>query len=236
NTIKTDYLRPAVTIAYRQPVVTVLIFGAPGMVGQGVLRQCLADADVGVVQTVGRTPSGAQSPKLREIVHRDLANYQPIEPQLAAFDACFFCLGVSSAGMTEEDYGRVTYDVTLAAAQTLCRLNPQMTFVYVSGAGTDRSETSRTMWARVKGRTENDLLRLPFKAAYMFRPGIIQPLEGIRSKTPSYRILYSVMKPLLPLLRTLFPNRVLTTRQMGLAMLFVAKHGFPRAILESKDI
>jgi uncharacterized protein YbjT (DUF2867 family) len=212
--------------------VNVLIFGATGMVGQGVLRECLADPDVRVMQTIGRTPTGVQNSKLREIVHGDLANYQSVEPQLSGFDACFFCLGVSSSGMTEQEYGRLTYDVSLAAAQTLCHLNPQMTFVYVSGACTDSSEKGRTMWARVKGRTENGLLRLPLKAAYMFRPGIIQPLEGIRSKTPSYRILYSLTKPSLPILRVLSPDHVLTTRQIGLAMLSVAK----RSILESKDI
>jgi uncharacterized protein YbjT (DUF2867 family) len=216
--------------------VNILIFGATGMVGQGVLRECLADPDVRVVQTIGRTPTGAQDSKLREIIHGDLTNYQSIEPQLTGFDACFFCLGVSSSGMTEQGYGRLTYDVTLAAAQTLCRLNPQMTFVYVSGAGTNSSEKGRTMWARVKGRTENGLLRLPLKAAYMFRPALIQALEGIRSKTSSYRVLYSLTKPLLPVLRALFPNHVLTTRQIALAMLSVAKRGFPRSILESKDI
>jgi uncharacterized protein YbjT (DUF2867 family) len=216
--------------------VNILIFGATGMVGQGVLRECLADSDVRVVQTIGRTPTRAQNSKLREIVHGDLTNYQSVEPQLTGFDACFFCLGVSSSGMTEQDYGRLTYDVTLAAAQTLFRLNPQMTFVYVSGAGTDSSEKGRTMWARVKGRTENGLLRLPFNAVYMFRPGMIQPLEGLRSKTPSYRVLYTLTKPLLPILRALFPNHVLTTRQIGLAMLSVAKRGFPQSILESKDI
>jgi len=206
------------------------------MVGQGVLRECLADPDVRVVQTIGRTPTRAQNSKLREIVHGDLTNYQSVEPQLTGFDACFFCLGVSSGGMTEQDYGRLTYDVTLADAETLFRLNPEMTFVYVSGAGTDSSEKGRTMWARVKGRTENGLLRLPFNAVYMFRPGMIQPLEGLRSKTPSYRVLYTLTKPLLPILRALFPNHVLTTRQIGLAMLSVAKRGFPQSILESKDI
>jgi uncharacterized protein YbjT (DUF2867 family) len=216
--------------------VNILIFGATGMVGQGVLRECLADPDVRVVQTIGRTPTRAQNSKLREIVHGDLTNYQSVEPQLTGFDACFFCLGVSSGGMTEQDYGRLTYDVTLAAAETLFRLNPEMTFVYVSGAGTDSSEKGRTMWARVKGRTENGLLRLPFNAVYMFRPGMIQPLEGLRSKTPSYRVLYTLTKPLLPILRALFPNHVLTTRQIGLAMLSVAKRGFPQSILESKDI
>jgi uncharacterized protein YbjT (DUF2867 family) len=206
------------------------------MVGQGVLRECLADAEVRFVQIVGRTSSSEQNPKLREVVHQDLFHYQGIEASLSGFDACFFCLGVSSSGMTEQDYERVTYGITLAAAETLCRLNPQMTFVYVSGAGTDSSERGRSMWARVKGKTENALLRLPFAAAYMFRPGIIQPLEGIRSKTRAYRVLYAIAKPLLPILKRAFPDHVLTTAEIGQAMLMVAKRGYARGVLESKDI
>src|SRR5580698_7589629 len=167
----------------------VLLFGATGMVGQGVLRECLVDPDVQVVQTVGRTAAGTANPKLRELIRSDLWNYRSVENELAGFDACFFCLGVSSSGMTEADYERVTYGITLAAAETLSRLNPLMTFIYVSGAGTDSSERGKTMWARVKGKTENALFRLPFKGAYMFRPGVIQPLYGASSKTASYRIL-----------------------------------------------
>jgi uncharacterized protein YbjT (DUF2867 family) len=216
--------------------MNVLLFGATGMVGQGVLRECLQDPNVLLVQTVGRTATGVQHPKLREVVHQDLWHYEAIEANLSGFDACFFCLGVSSSGMTEEDYERVTYGITRAAAETLCRLNPQMTFIYVSGAGTDSSERGRTMWARIKGRTENALLRLPFAAAYMFRPGIIQPLHGARSKTTGYRVFYLLSKPLLPLLRLAFPNQVLTTQQIGRAMLTVATHGFPKRILGSKDI
>ena len=159
------------------------------MVGQGVMRECLADASVSLVQTVGRTPTGASHPKLREIVHKDLWNYAEVEPDLVGFDACFFCLGVSSAGMAEQEYERLTYGITVAAADVLCRLNPRMTFIYVSGTGTDSSEKGRSMWARVKGRTENALLQRPFAAAYMFRPGLIQPLHGIKSKTTSYRLL-----------------------------------------------
>jgi uncharacterized protein YbjT (DUF2867 family) len=216
--------------------MNVLLFGATGMVGQGVLRECLEDRDVQLVQTVGRTITGAQSPKLREIIHADLLHYEPIESRLSGFDACFFCLGVSSAGMAEADYERLTCRLTIAAAETLSRLNPRMTFIYVSGAGTDSSEKGRSMWARVKGRTENALLRMPFAAAYMFRPGIIEPLDGIQSKTASYRVLYTITKPLLPLLRLAFPNYVLTTRQIGQAMLAIAKHGYPKPVLESKDI
>jgi uncharacterized protein YbjT (DUF2867 family) len=214
----------------------ILIFGATGMVGQGVLRECLLDPSVQSVQTVGRTPTGLEHPKLREVVHQDLWRYEAIEADLSGFDACFFCLGVSSSGMAEADYERMTYGITLAAAETLCRLNPRMTFIYVSGAGTDSSEHGKSMWARIKGKTENALLRLPFAAAYMFRPGFIEPLYGARSKTASYRALYTLTKPLLPLLRWAFPDYVLTTQQIGQAMLTVARQGYPKRILESKDI
>jgi uncharacterized protein YbjT (DUF2867 family) len=216
--------------------MNVLLVGATGMVGQGVLRECLLDPDVQLIQTVGRTPLGAQYPKLREIVHQDLWHYEAIGANLSGFDACFFCLGVASSGMREQDYERVTYGITMAAAEILSRLNPRMTFIYVSGAGTDSSEQGRTMWARVKGKTENALLRMPFTAAYMFRPGIIQPLYGARSKTALYRVFYTLSKPLLPLLRLAFPDYVLTTQQIGRAMLTVAKRGYPQKILESKDI
>jgi uncharacterized protein YbjT (DUF2867 family) len=216
--------------------LNVLIFGATGMVGQGVLRECLLDTGVQIVKTVGRTATEVRDGKLREVIHQDLFNYSSIESELSGFDACFFCLGITSAGMQEADYERVTYGITMAAAETLSRLNPQMTFVYVSGAGTDSSEQGRVMWARVKGKTENALLRLPFKAAYMFRPGIIQPVKGVRSKTTAYRIFYVLTKPLLPLARWAFPNYVLTTEQIGLAMLAVARRGAAKQVLESGDI
>jgi uncharacterized protein YbjT (DUF2867 family) len=214
----------------------VILFGATGMVGQGVLRECLADGDVELVQAVGRSVSGTRHPKLREILNPDPWNYAAIEPALSGFDACFFCLGVSASGRKEEEYERITFRITLAAAETLVRLNRGMTFIYVSGAGTDSSEKGRAMWARVKGKTENTLLRLPFKAAYMFRPGAIQPLHGESSKTPAYRILYRVLKPLLPVLRWAFPDSILTTEDMGRAMLNAAKHGVPKPILEARDI
>ncbi|MGA8599534.1 MAG: epimerase [Bryobacteraceae bacterium] len=214
----------------------VLIFGGTGMVGQGVLRECLLDPDVAVLQTIGRSATGVKHPKLREIVHSDLMNYSGIEEDLSGFDACFFCLGVSSAGMSEPQYERLTYGITIAAAETLSRLNPDMTFVYVSGAGTDSSEKGRVMWARVKGKTENALLRLPFKGVYMFRLAGIQAMHGERSKTSAYRVAYSFAKPLLPLLRRLFPNYILTTEEIGRAMIQVAKRGAPKKILESSDI
>ena len=216
--------------------MNVLLFGATGMVGQGVLRECLLDPNVSLVLTVGRSTSGVQHPKLREVVHQDLWHFAAIEAELSGFDACFFCLGVSSSGMTEKDYAHVTYGITLAAAEVLCRLNPRMTFIYVSGAGTDSSEHGRSMWARVKGRTENALMELPFAAAYMFRPGFIEPLHGARSRTTIYRVFYTLAKPLLPLVRRAFPDSVLTTQQIGQAILTVARDGYPRRVLKSKDI
>jgi uncharacterized protein YbjT (DUF2867 family) len=214
----------------------VLLFGATGMVGQGVLRECLLDPDVESVMIVARSATGQQHAKLRELLHNDFLDYSPIEEQLSGFDACFFCLGVSSAGMSEENYRRITHDFTLAAAQVLARLNPNMTFIYVSGTGTDSSESGRSMWARVKGKTENDLLRLPFRAAYMFRPGLIVPLHGIQSRTGLYRAFYALLTPLLPFLNARFPKYVTSTEQIGRAMLKVAKQGWPKRVLETSDI
>lgn len=214
----------------------ILIFGATGMVGQGVLRECLLDPGVSEVVTIGRNATGQSNPKLREIVHADLTDYAAIESQLTRFDACFFCLGIASAGMSEADYRRITYDIALAAARTLVRLNPAMVFVYVSGASTDSSEKGRWMWARVKGATENAIMRLPFKASYMFRPGAIQPLHGIRSKTRLYRVIYELAAPLLPLLQRWLPDSITTTEQIGKAMLKVARDGAPKPILENADI
>lgn len=214
----------------------VLIFGATGMVGQGVLRECLRAQDVDYVQTVGRSATGQLDPRLHEIVHADMMDYRSIGASLHGFDACFFCLGVSSAGMSEANYTRLTYDLTLAAAQTLARLNPSMTFVYVSGSGTDSSEQGRSMWARVKGRTENALQRLPFKAVYLFRPGVIEPLHGIRSKTRLYRLIYPVLKPLMSLMRLIMPDQILTTEDVGQAMLAVARRGADKPVLEPADL
>lgn len=213
----------------------VLIFGATGMVGRGVLLECLRDPEVELIVTLGRTVAGIKDGKVREIVLPDLLNYSGIELSLAGFDACFFCLGVASAGMTEADYSRVTYQYTMAAAQILSRLNSGMTFIFVSGSGTDSSEKGRAMWARVKGRTENALLKLPLKA-YMFRPGFIEPMDGIQSKTPMYRRFYAVLGPLFPILRKMLPNQVLSTRQLGKAMLNVAHRGYAKHVLEARDI
>jgi uncharacterized protein YbjT (DUF2867 family) len=216
--------------------MNALLYGATGMVGQGVLRECLLAPDVALVQTVGRKATGQENAKLREVTQDSLFDIDAIASELKGFDACFFCLGVSSAGMTEEAYSHLTYDLTLAIAEKLAALNPDMTFVYVSGAGTDSTEQGRSMWARVKGRTENALQRLPFKAVYLFRPGVIQPLHGIRSKTASYQLFYSLTKPLLSPLRTLLPNHILTTEIMGKAMLAAARHGYSKPVLETADI
>ncbi len=214
----------------------VLLFGATGMLGQGVLRECLLADDVELVRAVGRSSTGVESAKLDEVIHPDLFALDPIEPSLRDFDACFFCLGVSSAGMSEEDYSRLTFDLTISVARRLAQLNPEMTFIYVSGTGTDSSESGRVMWARVKGRTENELQRLPFREVCLFRPGIIQPLHGARSKTTSYRIFYTLTSPVLWILRRLFPRQILTTEIIGEAMLTVARHGAPKPVLESADI
>jgi hypothetical protein len=205
------------------------------MLGQGVLRECLLDPGVTAVTAIGRTATGQTGPKFRDLVHRDLFDYRSIQDQLAGFDACFFCLGVSSAGMTEDEYRRITYDLTLAAAGTLARLNPSMTFIYTSAAGADSSERGRIMWARIRGATENALLRLPFHAC-CFRPAFVQPLHGIRSRTPLYRAFYAVSRPLWPLLRVLAPAYVTTTEVYGRAMLRVAREGVPKPILENRDI
>jgi len=216
--------------------MNVVIFGATGMVGQGALRACLLDPQVRKVLVVGRTPTGQSHPKLRKLIRRDLTDYVGLEPDLTGYDACFFCLGVSSAGLDEQSYTRTTYDLALAAATVLARLNPPMTFLYVSGAGTDSGEQGRVMWARVKGRTENALRKLPFKAVYLLRPGAVQPLHGIRSRTRAYRLIYGLGGPLWTLLRHLAPRWILTTDSLGRAMIALGRRGAGKTILESPDL
>ncbi len=213
----------------------VIVFGATGMVGQGVLRECLLDADIDEVLVVGRTAAGRDHPKLREIVQDNLFDLSTVEGQLAGYDACFFCLGVSSAGMSEEAYRRITYDLTVSVARTLAELNPELRFVYVSGQGTDSTERGRMMWARVKGKTENELLAMPFQA-YMLRPGYIQPMHGVRSRTRLYRVLYAMAAPVYPLIRALLPRYATTTEHIGRAMITIAKRGAPKRVLETPDI
>jgi uncharacterized protein YbjT (DUF2867 family) len=214
----------------------VILFGGSGMVGQGVLRECLIDPGVEAVLSVGRSPLGVAHPKLRELLHKDFTDYSAIEPQLAGYDACFFTLGVSSIGMDAERYRHLTYDLTMTAARTMARLNPGMVFTYVTGRGTDSTEQGSLMWARVKGKTENDLLKLPFKAAYLFRPAGIQPLHGVRSKTGWINAVYALTAPLLAVMVRATPNYMTTSERLGRAMIEVARDGYPRPILESADI
>ena len=214
----------------------VLILGATGMIGSGVLQECLDNPAVTSVRAIGRSPTGRSHPKLDEILHSDFFDYSAVEDCLGEVDACFFCLGVSSAGMSEADYHRMTYELTIAAAETLLRLNPDSIFCYVSGAGTDSSEQGRWMWARVKGKTENALLAMPFRAVYNLRPGYVQPMKGVRSKTRLYAVAYGIVGPLYPLLRLLFPGQVTDSVTVGRAMIHVATDGFERGVLESDDM
>jgi hypothetical protein len=206
------------------------------MVGQGTLRECLLDPDVTEVLVVGRNPIGRQHAKIREIVYKDLYDLSPVASQLTGYDACFFCLGVSSVGMSEADYTKVTHDLTLAVAHVLVQQNPQMVFLYISGAGTDSTERGKSMWARVKGRTENDLLREPFRAVYMLRPGYIQPMHGVKSKTPLYQAFYVVLSWLYPVIRLVARKYAITTEDLGRGMIKIAKSGAPKHVLENSDI
>jgi uncharacterized protein YbjT (DUF2867 family) len=214
----------------------IILFGASGMVGQGALRECLLDPDVELVLAVGRTPLAQTHSKLEELIVPNLADLSAFESQLSGFGACFFSLGASAAGLNEDQYRKINYDLPLATAAFLAELNPQMTFIYVSGRGTDSSEKGPIMWARVKGATENALLRLPFKSAFMFRIGVVLPMHGIKSKTPLYNLFYTLGKPFLVLLRLVLPSLVQTTEEIGKAVLLVAKRGAAKPILESADI
>lgn len=211
----------------------VILFGATGMVGQGALRACLQDANIDHVLAVVRSPTGVSNPKLREVAHGDFHDYTALAGQLGGYDACLFCLGVSSAGMDEAAYTRVTHDLTLAAAKAVLAESPGVALLYVSGAGTDSSERGRVMWARVKGRTENALLAMPFRASYMLRPGYIQPVDGAVSKTGLYRAAYAVMGVLFPLWKLLFPRHVITSTELGRAMVAVARDGASSRVLEA---
>ncbi|WP_327065136.1 NAD(P)H-binding protein [Kitasatospora sp. NBC_01250] len=222
--------------------MNVILFGATGMIGQGVLRECLRDDAVERVLVIGRSPVQQEHPKLVEVLRSDPSDLSGLEAELAGYDACFFCLGVSAVGMPEAEYRRITHDLTLAVARTLAAANPGLTFVYLSGEGADSTEQGRVMWARVRGRTENELLRLPFRA-FAFRPGVVLPQHGVVSKTRLYRVGYSVLGPLIPLLRKVAPNLVTTSEQMGRAMIAVATPGVvppgadaTRRILRTKDI
>jgi uncharacterized protein YbjT (DUF2867 family) len=212
--------------------IKAIITGATGMVGEGVLHECLAHPAVEAVLLIVRRPGGRQHPKLREIVHSDFYDFSALETELKGWNACYFCLGVSSVGISAEEYQKVTYDLTLALARPMARLNPDMTFCYVSGAGTDSSEQGRVRWARVKGMTENHLLGLPFRQAFMFRPGYLNPTPGLRH---AYRI-YRFFSPFYPLWNRLLPGYVSTLRQLALAMINATLHGYEKPVLEVRDI
>jgi uncharacterized protein YbjT (DUF2867 family) len=211
----------------------VIIFGATGMIGQGTLRECLLAANVDEVVTVVRSPTGVRHPKLREVTLADFADLTPIESELAGADACFYCLGISSVGVDEATYTRVCYDYPVAAARALAKINPNLTFVYVSGAGTNVN--SRQMWARVKGRTEKAIIEM-LPNGYAFRPGFIQPTYGATSKTGWYRTVYAITAPLTPLLERIAPNYVTTTDRLGRAMLHAARTGFAHHLVENRDL
>jgi len=212
--------------------IKAIITGVTGMVGEGVLHECLLNSEVESVLVINRRPCGVKHEKLKEIIHRDFYDLSPIENQISGYNACYFCAGVSSVGKKEDEYRRITYDLTLNLANTLLKLNPEMTFCYVSGVGTDSTEKGRSMWARVKGKTENDLLKLGFKDAYMFRPGYIQPTKGLKN---AYKI-YKVFVPFYPILKTLFPKYVVSLEELGKAMINVTLFGSDKKILECIDI
>jgi len=210
----------------------VIITGSTGMVGEGVLHECLNHAEVESVLVINRRPCQVQHPKLKEILHSDFYDLTAISSQLSGYHACFFCMGVSSVGMKEENYNHLTYDLTLNFCKAVVDANPGITLTYVSGVGTDSSEKGRVMWARVKGKTENHLMQLPVKAAFAFRPGFIQPTAGMKN---TYRM-YKVLSPLFPVLKALFPKYVCTLKEIGLAMIHCVSQGYPQKVLEVKDI
>lgn len=210
----------------------VIITGTTGMVGEGVLHECLQNPEISSVLVINRKPGGITHPKLKEIIHGDFFELSSIEGQLAGYDACYFCLGVSAIGMNEEDYYKMTYTLTLYIAQVLSKVNPEMVFCYISGSGTDSTEKGRVMWARVKGKTENDLMNLPFKKVYAFRPGYLQPTKGLRN----VKKYYHYMSWMYPLFSTVFPSFVSTLKELGQAMIEVTKNGYSKKVLEVKDI
>ncbi|WP_163325891.1 NAD-dependent epimerase/dehydratase family protein [Draconibacterium mangrovi] len=216
--------------------MNVIITGATGMVGKGVLLECLDHEAVEKVLVIGRNPVDISHPKLEELIHNDFSNFSTVEAQLAGYDACFLCMGISSMGMKENDFKKITYDYTLSLARELFPLNPEMTITYVSGEGTDSSEKGRVMWARVKGRTENDLIKLGFKQAFMFRPGFIIPLRGIQSRTKAYQFVYDYFMWLVRLFKAVAPNAVVDTTQLGKAMINCTLYGYNAVIIKPKDI
>lgn len=229
-------LQVAYSIKLNDYEMKVIITGATGMVGKGVLLECLDHATVDKVLTVGRSKADLEHPKLEQLEHKDFSDFATVSSQLAGFDACYLCMGISVSGLSEVEYSKITHEYTLTLAKELVKLNPQMTCMYVSGQGTDTSEKGRTMWARVKGRTENDLLKLGFKQAFMFRPGAIIPLRGIKSKTRLYQFFYDYFLWLLKIMKILAPNSIVNTTQIGLAMINATERGYGKKILDPKDI
>jgi uncharacterized protein YbjT (DUF2867 family) len=216
--------------------LNVIITGSTGMVGKGVLLECLERAEIQAILVINRKPLKIKHDKITEVVLADFFDLSSVEDKLINYDACFFCLGVSAFGMSEEEYIKITYDLTMNFAHTLLKLNPGMIFCYVSGQGTDETEKSKMMWARVKGKTENALLELPFKKAYMFRPGFIQPMKGIKSSTKLYNMLYAVFKPLYPVLKSIVPKQITSTVQVGQAMINSVVFGIEKIHLGNNDI
>jgi uncharacterized protein YbjT (DUF2867 family) len=216
--------------------IKVIITGSTGMVGKGVLLVCLDNPAVSNILVINRHSLGMQHPKLKEVITNNFYDLSSLEQNLTGYDACYFCLGVSSFRMKEEDYHHITYDLTISVAKTLLRLNPGLVFCFVSGQGTDSTEKGSTMWARVKGKTENALLAMPFKGAYMFRPGYIHPMPGVKSRTPLYNTLIPIIKPLYPILKRIFPNSTTTNEAIGKAMIAVTLNPNPKHILNSPDI
>ena len=214
----------------------VIITGATGMVGKGVLLECLDHQSISEVLVVGRSSAGIKHPKLKELIHKDFTRFSDVSKLLSGYDACFFCLGISAAGLKEDQYKRITYDFTMSLAKTLFKINPKMTFNYVSGEGTNSSEKGRMMWARVKGKTENDLLKIGFKQVFMFRPGAIIPLRGIKSRTKSYQFMYDYFMWLVKGIKAIAPNAVVDTTQIGLAMINSMLKGYSKKVLKPKDI
>lgn len=212
--------------------IRAIITGATGMVGEGVLHECLLHPDVEAVLAINRRPCNVVHPKLTEIIHKDFYDLGSIEASLQGYNACFFCLGVTSIGLNEEQYHRLTYDLTMNVANVLARLNPDMIFCYVSGSGTDGTEKGRSMWARVKGKTENHLIQLPFKKAYMFRPGFMRPTPGLKNTLKGY----AAFTWLYPVLRKLFPGFVSTLGEVGIAMIKSVSRGYEKQVLEVRDI
>ncbi len=215
--------------------VRAIITGSTGMIGRGVLLECLDSDDVESVLVINRHSAGMRHPKLKEIIHKDFSDLAAIKHELKGYNTCFFCLGVSSAGLSEQEYYRITYGLTIYFATVVLEQNPEITFCYISGAGTDAMERSRMMWARVKGKTENTLLNMRFKSAYMFRPGFIIPKRNVQSRTPLYNIMYKVMKPFYPLIKR-FSRHVTETDKLALAMIRTVRDGYRKHVLDTADI